>query len=425
MKAIITPSILGGKINAIPSKSDAHRILIAAALSDKKTIVKVKPSLLSNDIKATITGLSALGAQFEYNTDFVTVYPTKHIKNAVIDCGESGSTLRFLMPVACSLCESNKFIMHGRLAQRPINELEREMNKKGCAFSYSDAQSLLIQGKLKSGHFKIAGNVSSQYITGLLFALPLLDGDSEIELTSPLQSSAYVDMTLSVLKRFGINILHCSNSFLIKGAQKYVSPDIIAVEGDWSNAAFWLCAGAIGLPVTVNGINMNSIQADKKIADILRDAGASINSGNNFVCISPGIKLYSLEINAEQIPDIVPIIAVTALFAHGKTTIYNAERLRIKESDRIDAISSIITAVGGNIRTGRDFMEITGPARLHGAELSGFNDHRIVMSAAICAQYCSSNVTINGSEAVNKSYPYFFEDYKQLGGIVNVINNGK
>lgn len=425
MKAIITPSLLGGRIHAIPSKSDAHRILIASALSDKKTVVNIDPSQLSDDIKATVRSLSALGASFEYGTASITVSPVKHTDKAIIDCGESGSTLRFLIPVAAAICKQNKFLMYGRLSQRPIDELEREMAQKGCVFSRPNVQELEITGGFKSGHFKIAGNISSQYITGLLFALPLLEGDSEIELTSPLQSSAYVDMTLSILQRFGINVLRCGDSFLIKGNQKYVSPSTIDVEGDWSNSAFWLCAGAIGLPVTVDGISTSSVQADKKIIDILQGMGANIHIGNGFVCVSPGATLHAVDIDAEQIPDIVPIIAVTALFAEGKTTIYNAGRLRIKESDRIEAIRSLITAVGGNIRTEAELIEITGTPSLNGAEVSSFNDHRIVMSAAICAQYCSSAVTINGAQAVNKSYPYFFEDYKQLGGIVDVINNGK
>ena len=425
MKAIITPNLLGGQITAIPSKSDAHRILIACALSDKKTVVSINSKLLSDDIRATLKGLTALGARFEYSDSAITVYPIQNVDKAYIDCGESGSTLRFLMPVACALCGNNTFIMHGRLAKRPIDELQREMIKNGCEFSHTDEQSLSALGRLKSGRFRIAGNISSQYITGLLFALPVLDGDSEIELTSPLQSSAYVDMTLSVLRRFGINILQCGNCFLIRGSQKYISPGKISVEGDWSNAAFWLCAGAVGLPVTVKGININSLQADKKITDILRSAGAYVHTDKNSVCVSPCAVLNTFEINAEQIPDIIPVIAVTALFANGKSLIYNAARLRIKESDRIAAISSVIASLGGKIRTGQDFIEITGNTPLKGSEVSGFNDHRIIMSAAIAAQYCSDNVTINDCEAINKSYPSFFEDYNNLGGIANVISDGK
>ena len=415
----ITPTLLGGSITAVSSKSDAHRLLIACALADKSTTVKL--NAFSDDINATITCLKALGAEFEINDSSVTVYPVKSVKSAVLDCAESGSTLRFLMPVASALCGNTQFCGRGRLPERPVDELRREMSKNGCEFSPVEEFPIKINGKLKSGEFKISGSVSSQFITGLLFALPLVEGNSKIELTSPLQSKAYVDMTLATLNKFGIKILQTENCFYINGSQRYLSPGVVCADGDWSNAAFWLCSGAIGHPVTVTNLDTESLQGDKKIIDILREMGANVICNEKTVSVSSSGKLFPVNVNAEQIPDLVPIVAVTALFASGKTLIYNAERLRIKESDRLASVCSIITSLGGVIREGKDFLEISGNNALMGGTVSSFNDHRIAMSAAICAERCMSNVTISGAQCTNKSYPAFFEDYKRLGGNINVI----
>ncbi len=422
MTVKITPQKLSGKLDAVSSKSDAHRILIAAALADKKTTVHL--NAISNDITATIECLSALGAEFDVNNTTITISPVKATKKAILDCSESGSTLRFLMPVSKTLCPDVTLTGSGRLPERPTDDLRQVMSQNGCIFPNGGKFPLQINGMLKSGEYVLPGNVSSQYITGLLFALPVLCGDSIINITSPLQSRAYVDMTLLTLRKFNIIIKEENNSFIIPGNQKFISPGEITVEGDWSNAAFWLCAGALGGDIQVTNLDTDSLQGDKQILNILQDMGAYVTVKDNSCRVTSSGKLRAVNVNAEQIPDLMPIIAVTALAAEGTTKIYNAARLRIKESDRLKTVCEFITALGGNVIEGDDYIDIIGTNKLSGGTVSSQNDHRIAMAASVAAILCQADVTVNGAEAVNKSYPGFYSDYNSLGGKANVINNG-
>ena len=410
----ISQKCLSGDITAISSKAQAHRILIAAALSGDLSEVVISDT--SDDIEATRVCLSRLGDN-----------------QPVFDCQESGSTLRFLLPLSMVLKNKAVFTGTGGLPERPISPLKEQMEEHGCVFSYSGSEICTIEGSLTGGKFTLPGNVSSQFITGLLFALPLLTESSEILLSSPLQSADYVTMTLQVLEMFGVRIEvlydeesveEAYSAFRIKGNQKYVSPGSITIEGDWSNAAFWLAAGALcpepDLFVTCRGLNLFSSQGDRKITSIIKAFGGNISKSNVDVTSSPG-SLRGIEIDAANIPDLIPIISVLASVSSGVTTIINAERLRIKESDRLHAIFDCLTTLGADIEELHDSLIIKGKERLNGGTVSGAGDHRIVMSMAIAALCCSGPVTITGAEAISKSYPHFFDDFRKLGGEAIVI----
>lgn len=418
----IIPSKLHGTVNAVSSKSYAHRILIAAALSEKETVINL--NAFSYDINATIECLCVLGAKISSNNNSIKVIPAKAPKNAVLDCKESGSTLRFLIPVACALCDNSEFIGQGRLPNRPISPLREEMEKNGCSFSAVGEFPIKVSGKLKSGKFHLSGNVSSQFITGLLFALPLLNEDSEIILTSQLESKPYVDMTIEILNKFNIEIKEEQNSYFIKGNQKYISPKEITVEGDWSNSAFWLCCGALGSDITVSGLSASSLQGDKAVLDILKNMGANIKTENNLIKVSAPNELKPIEINASQAPDLIPVLSVVSAFAKGDTVISNAQRLRLKECDRLSAISNCLNSLGGQACETPDSLVIHGVPKINGGTADSFNDHRIAMSLSVLASRAENPVIITNADAINKSYPSFFEDYKSLGGNFYVINNG-
>jgi 3-phosphoshikimate 1-carboxyvinyltransferase len=415
MDISITPAPLLGLVSAIASKSDAHRLLICAALSDKKTVLKIPER--SVDIDTTAQCLAALGAGIEYADGRFSVTPVNGTSGAALDCCESGSTLRFLLPIAAAISDSADFTGRGKLPERPIGELVNALRLHGVNFT-SDKLPLRISGHLTGGDFTLPGNVSSQYISGLLMTLPLVGGGT-IKLSSSLQSSSYVDMTISTMGRFGVSVIKSENGFTVPAGQKYSSPDVITADGDWSNAAFFLAAGAIGSTVTVAGLNTDSVQGDKKILDILRRFGASVEFSGDSIIVTHA-PLTGCDIDISDIPDLLPILAVTASFCDGETRFYNGARLRIKESDRLSSVAALLNSLGGDVTELPDGL-IVRKAALHGGIVDGFNDHRIVMSAAIAAAFCEGEVTIKGANAVNKSYPTFFEDYRKLGGIANVI----
>ncbi|MDD2402692.1 MAG: 3-phosphoshikimate 1-carboxyvinyltransferase [Clostridia bacterium] len=444
MNVKITPAALGGSIRAISSKSDAHRILICSALADKPT--KIKLGAVSKDIKATLSCLEALGCRIDFiDNDTLVITPVwENIKyDTQIDCDESGSTLRFLLPVIASLGITSHISGKGRLPKRPLSPLKEELSAHGVKFS-GEQLPLCISGKLESGKFSLAGNVSSQFITGLLFALPLANKDSEIVLTSKIESKGYIDMTVSTLRRFGIEIEESENSYKVKGCQKYISPqtinenikdgtketineavsEAINVDGDWSNAAFWLVAGAIARinseGITVAGLDMKSCQGDKEIVNILRKFGANVHVDGSSVSIKKG-KLIATDIDASQIPDLVPIIAVLASVSSGTTKIYGAKRLRIKESDRLSSVCQLIAGLGGDITERDEGLIIKGRERLIGGRVDSCSDHRIAMAAAIASTVCENTVMIENAQAVEKSYLNFWSDFKMLGGKFNVI----
>jgi len=411
------PAGLSGRVRAIPSKSYAHRLLICSALSDKKTLVKCNGT--SEDIDATVRCLNALGAVINRSGSGFEVTPiplSGLVKGSILDCGESGSTLRFMLPVACALGADASFRLGGRLPSRPISHLEDALNKHGCALSGQGSEVLGASGQLKAGNFVLPGNVSSQYVSGLLFALPLLEGDSVIEIIGNIESKDYISMTLSALREFGVNIEFDGNLLNIKGGAGYKSPGTAHVEGDWSNAAFWLCAGALGgAGIECRGLNTASIQGDRAVLDILMRFGAEVKRRGDAVMIRPSA-LHGIEIDARDIPDLVPVLSAVASVADGVTVIKNASRLRIKESDRLHTVSKTLSALGVDIAETEDGLIIKGRERLKGGIVDSCGDHRIAMMAAITSIACTQPVTIENAQAVNKSYPDFFKDFAFLGG---------
>ena len=418
-----TPSVLSGTIQSISSKSHAHRVLICAALSQNPT--KIYCNVMSKDIAATIACLKSMGTEIIIDGDTITVIPTEFNKDSSLDCNESGSTLRFLMPVVSALGMNATLNGRGRLPQRPISPLKEEMEKKGVIFHTGNVFPLHLSGQLQSGEYEIQGNISSQFITGLLFALPILHGDSKLKLIPPVESKSYLDITVSVLRQFGIEIQEKENLYIIKGNQKYTSPEEIRVEGDWSNASFFLCAGALcEKGVTVTDLDTNSPQGDKKILDVLKDMGADVSISGNEITVKKN-KLNGITVDASDIPDAVPIISVVATACEGDTTIINAGRLRIKESDRIVSVMDMLSTVGADVMETDDGIIIRGGNILTGGTVNGYNDHRIVMSASILSSICKDKVIITDGNAVEKSYPDFFTDFNNMGGNANVINDRK
>ncbi len=407
----IHPSELKGTVSIPSSKSCAHRALICASLARGSSVIS--GISMSDDIQATISAMTALGASFETTQDgkiIVSGISDSIPEKAVLDCNESGSTLRFIIPVAAALGVDAEFYGRGRLPERPINIYTRELSKNGIAFDYNNTMPFSITGKLTSGTYTMEGNVSSQFITGLLFALPLLDGDSVIRLTSRLESKPYVDITIDCLKKFGVRIKETENGYSVPGNQRFM-PNNMTVEGDYSQAAFFYTANALGCDIKLQNLDKNSVQGDKKILEIISE-----------MCYNDSAdRMGHFETDCSDIPDLVPILAVLGCFGSGTSVIYNAERLKIKESNRLEAISVTLNNLGGNVTVTDDGLIIQPVETLHGGEVDSFGDHRIVMAAAVAAVRADGDVTIRGAEAVAKSYPDFFRDYNKIGGNANVI----
>ncbi len=408
-----------GTIDAIASKSDAHRLLIAAALADNECRLILNST--SQDIEATVSCLENAGAVINKDGTDLVVSPIKRTtENAVFDCGESGSTIRFLMPVAAALGINSIFTGSGRLPERPQTPILKALAENGVTVSPDGEFPIKLSGKLKNGVFTLPGNVSSQFVTGLIFALPLLDGNSEIRLIPPVESKPYINMTVATVRKFGIEIEEKGNSYFVKGNQKYKSSPEIKVDGDWSNGAFFVCSGALS-DITVNGLFADSVQGDKGIINIVKSMGAEVIQNKDSVTVKKA-PLHGIEIDVADTPDLVPVIAALTCFAEGTTTIKNAGRLRIKESDRLKTVTQLITEAGGDITELADGLIIKGGKKLKKSfTFDGCNDHRIVMAAAVLSM--NSVVTITNAEAVNKSYPDFFRDITKLGGVCNVIND--
>ena len=389
MDITIQPRLLRGTIAIIPSKSQAHRLLICAAFADKPTQIRCPDT--NRDIEATADCLRALGAEILRTETGYSVFPVTELpKSAELNCCESGSTLRFLLPVCGALGVDTTFFMEGRLPQRPLSPLWEELERMGCRLSRPTENTLRCTGKLHPGRYQIAGNVSSQYITGLLLALSLMNEESSLDITGPIESAPYINMTKDALVHFGADPDH-------PGAHPLRSPGYLSVEGDWSNGAFFLVADALGSHLTVDGLKADSAQGDRAVLD----------------CLSL-IKNSSPTISAADIPDLIPVLAVAAA-CHQGTVFTNIRRLRLKESDRVAAVIAMIENLGGCAWATEDTLTI-GPMPLRGGTVDSMNDHRIAMSAAIAATVCVKPVTILGAEAVNKSYPQFWDEYLHLGG---------
>lgn len=411
----IKPSRLKGSVQAPPSKSDVHRAIICAALAKGRS--EISPVAFSEDILATIDCIKALGAEVCVEGSCVKINSERIFKVNCADmpCRESGSTLRFFIPVAAAGGVNAVFNGEGRLPQRPLGVYTDLLPDHGVSCVTKGGLPFEINGKLTAGRFDVPGNISSQFITGLLFALPLLDGDSVVHLTSPLQSKGYIDMTIAVQRQFGVVIERRGDDYLVKGNQSYVPCNYIT-EGDWSQAAFFLVGGAINGDVTVTGVKANSYQGDKEIVEILKRFGADIEQNEMSVRCRSG-ELKGIAVDASQIPDLVPVLTVCAAFAKGITTVYNAGRVRLKESDRLAAISDCLNRCGANIEESDDGLTIYGVDSLKGGFVEGYNDHRIVMSMAVAALCSNSGITVSDRESITKSYSEFFDDFKSIGGI--------
>ncbi len=425
---------LNGTVHAIPSKSHIHRLLIASALYGSETEIRLGDTETpgSVDIDATAACLTALGAEIRKEQNRFYVKPiTKSPRAASLPCRESGSTLRFLLPVVCALGCGAEFYPEGRLPDRPLSPLREELIRHGCKISEKGHVPLSVSGALSGGCYEIAGNISSQYITGLLLALPLLPAQSEIRIVGKLESRPYVDLTLDVLSAFDLDILiKDENTILINSSGKdrvpSREPRVFYAEGDWSNAAFWLAAGALapsGSAIQVSGLSLHSRQGDKAIVTLLEKFGSQLEimqTGNGLCDISVSSSaLNAIEIDAADIPDLVPILALTAAAASGRTRIYNAGRLRLKESDRLETVSTVLSGLGAKIRVTEDGLLIEGNpgCSLRGGTVDSYNDHRIAMTAAIAGTISQESVTITNAEAVNKSYPHFWNDFEKLNGV--------
>lgn len=417
MRAVLGPGRLAGEVAAPASKSDAHRCLVAAALADGDTAIAGLGG--AEDVRVTIACLTALGARVEGGV----VHPVKTpAQTALLTCGESGTTLRLMLPLAAALGVTARCVGSGRLPGRPIKPLVDTLNANGAGI-VGEAIPLTVQGRLRSGQYLLPGDVSSQFVTGLLLALPLLEGDSEIRLEGPLQSAGYVDMTLGIMRRFGVSATVWRDSYYVSGGQRYQSPGTWTVEGDWSSAAFYLAAGAIGGEITVTGLSAHSLQPDRRIVPLLRKFGAHVVLSGDTVHVRREA-MHGMEANVSDVPDLVPALVVMAACAQGATRLTGVARLRHKESDRLEALCAMLGAMGGHAAVeADDTLVITGGGPLHGGVVDGCNDHRIVMAASVLAQVCTGPTTITGVQAVRKSHPAFFDEYRRLGGQCDVVDD--
>ena len=404
MIARIAPGPLRGSIAAIPSKSEAHRLLICAALADAPTRIPLASS--SQDIDATIRCLNAMGADIALSDGELRVTPIDDPPaRCEADCGESGSTLRFLLPVAGALGIETDFRMHGRLPERPIAPLDRELVRGGCTLTRPERDVLRISGRLRPGAYKLPGDVSSQYITGMLLALTLLEDESSLAITGKLESASYIGITRRCMASFGANPVPTDDGYRIPGLGRYASPGRMQIGGDWSNAAFWLCINELpGCEVEVTGLDPDSAQGDRKIVSALAELRASEGE-----CV----------LDAGDIPDLVPTIAACACAAGRALRVTHAERLRIKESDRIATVRQALNALGGDVSETPDGL-IVHRCKPTGGTVNAAGDHRIAMMAAVVSAGCTQQVVIHGAEAVNKSYPGFWRDFASLGGRVEL-----
>ena len=392
MDITIFPSPLSGTVTAIPSKSQAHRLLICAAFADVPTVLDCPQT--NRDIEATADCLRALGADILRTDAGYTVTPMVEApKTAVLPCGESGSTLRFMLPIVGALGVDTVFQMEARLPERPLSPLWEEMERMGCTLTRPTRDTLRCQGKLRGGEYVISGGVSSQFITGLLFAGALMEQDCRIRITGTLESAPYVTMTQNALALFGVD----TQGFEIRSGQALRSPGKVAVEGDWSNGAFFLAANALGSKLQVLNLDPHSPQGDRAAAHWL-----------------PRLQETHCTIDATDIPDLVPILSVVAGACHG-AVFTGIRRLRLKETDRVATVCAMLKALGTQAEATEDTLTVC-PASYQGCTIDATADHRIAMSAGIAATVATGPVTVLNADSVNKSYPSFWAEYRRLGG---------
>ncbi|MDO4732835.1 MAG: 3-phosphoshikimate 1-carboxyvinyltransferase [Bacillota bacterium] len=420
MKRKIFPFVPVGSVSAVPSKSWAHRALICAALCEKKTELQL--SSLSGDIRTTMDCLQALGAGMHPHEGGISIEGIRKTPAApLLNCKESGSTLRFLLPVAAALQENCSFTGEGRLPQRPLLPLLEALAEKGLSFS-SPTLPLRLGSWKKGGIFSLPGNISSQFASGILLAAPLLQDPVEIRFSSPLQSRSYLEISRRAMEAFSVRIEKTDTGYFLPSGQSYHSPGQFRIEGDWSNGAFWLTAGALSTKgIEIQGLQANSVQGDREILPILIRMGAKARWRENTLQICSGGRLRGIQIDGADIPDLIPILAVAAATAEGSTIFSRVARLRLKESDRLQSTAQLIEDLGGTAEIWEDQLVVHGKQRLLGGLCRAENDHRIAMAAAIAATCCQNELTLLDSQAVEKSYPEFWKDYASLGGIAHVI----
>lgn len=412
MTLTVSGQALTGKTAIISSKSVVHRLLICAALCDTPTVIQ--GVTFSEDIEATVACLRAGLADVICEEDRVTVIPRKdRDPNALLNCGESGSTLRFLLPVMAA-CGGARFVGRGRLSQRPLTPIYPLFETHGCHLSPEGSFPLSVEGRLQGDVFEIDGSLSSQFISGLLMAAPLLGHPCRICVTGEMTSYPYIALTIEVLSYFGVSVKQEGNSFTVLGA--YTSAGTLNAQGDWSNAAFWLVGAALSQSTAfeLDGLSAVSRQGDRAIIELLEQAGFCVSHTDGTWRVSGGDDRKPLRVDAEAIPDLVPVVAVLATALPGQTVIYHAKRLIHKESNRLQSVHDMLTALGGEVTVTEDGLLING-GTLKGGTVQGYNDHRIVMSAAIAALICAEPVTVIGAEAVKKSYPTFFDEIEKRG----------
>ena len=419
MNVIIHPRKLKGEVSIPPSKSLSHRAIIAACLAEGKSIID--NVILSKDIIATIDACKALGADVVIDAKRLIVQGSK-VKRVekMIDANESGSTIRFMIPIALVCDKEMEFTGKNNLVNRPLDSYFEIFDKIGIEYSRKSDTYLPLKtkGGLVPGDYSIRGDVSSQFITGLLYALPLLSGDSKIIITTKLESKGYIDLTLDVLKKFGISIVNNNyQEFFVKGNQKYIPCDYY-VEGDYSQTAFFLVAGALGSDVKLLGMEKESYQGDKKIINDIIDMSGKIVFDDKYLFCEPSVTQGAV-IDFSQSPDLGPALTVLASLSVGKSEFINASRLRIKECDRITCMKEELNKMGASVKELEDGMIIVGVEKFNGAVVDSHNDHRIAMALAIASTMATSDVKILNAECVSKSYPHFWDDFVALGGCVD------
>lgn len=404
----ITPGALSGTVRVIPSKSQAQRVLICAALADRPTEVVITKSV-SKDVESTMACLRSLGAYVKagkegrYRVEPISKKGGKGSQdNVTLQCGDSTDTLHFLLPVAAALREKVVFSGSAELARHSLEPLKEAMKKQGCQFS-GEGLPLTVRGRLKAGTFHLPGEVDSECVSGLILAASVMKNDSDVLLGARLESEDYVDLTIEVLERYGIAVYEQPEGYRISGKQNFKAPREIRIEGDWSTGAFWLAANAIGSKVNCEGLNQKSVQGDRKVVGLLRELGGGA------------------VIDCAYIPNLVPPLAVAAAVTQGVTRFENASRLRLKEQDRLRALVEALAAIGADVVEFDEGMVVTGKEKLIGGEIDARGDHRMAMAMAIAASVCQNDLIIRGAQAVEKFYPMFFDDYKKLGGKISTI----
>lgn len=424
MNVKIKPNEIKGKMKSIPSKSLLHRAIILSGIAKDREIILEQVNTISEDIEATLTCIEKLGAKTKVEGDSIRITSLGNIKKSKVElhCKESGTTLRLLLPLVSTFSKEATVDCSEGLRKRPIRELIETLEESGLYFK-EKGFPINISGNVTTDFFKISGDISSQYVSGLLLLSSLLDQRSSIYLTTKLESRAYVNITIKVLRDFGIIVNELEEGVfeIYGGRDKILPPKEYQIEGDWSNAAFFLVGGCLGDSINMSGLNLESSQGDKKIVQILKKAGAILTCSDDFIS-SNRSHLNSFEVDFSETPDLFPILSVVAALSKGQSILKGGERLKLKESNRIESTFQMLKSLGADVKKREDGLIIQGKEILDGGIVNSFNDHRIVMSVTMASIRCKEPVSIVNAGAVKKSYPNFFEDFKKVGGIFDVIS---